>query len=103
MLTPSPLGGRGRPLGVETEEHGVAIGEKGLDRLLGPERYVFALIVLDDQVEPGGAVVEPQSQLGFRECSRRRKPRLNLGNLLREILRARGIPRREPQAGNLSG
>ena len=65
LLPPPALGGLGRALGVEAEEHGVAVGEELLDRLVGAERDVLALVILDDQVEPRGAVVEPELQLGL--------------------------------------
>ena len=50
----------GRPLGVEAQQHGIAVGEELLDRLVRAQSDVFALVVLDDQLEPRGPVIEPQ-------------------------------------------
>ena len=99
LLLPAPALGRvGRALGVEAEEHGVAVGEELLDRLLRAERDVLALVILDDQVEPRGPVIEPEVQLGLGQRAGHRLARLDLGDLLGQVLGALRVGRRQPQA-----
>ena len=59
---------------------------------------MLALVILDDQVEPRGAVIEPELQLGLGERARHRLARLDLSDLLRQILGAFRVGRRQPQA-----
>ena len=100
LLPPPAFGGIGRALGVEAEEHGVAVGEEFLDRLLAAERDVLALVILDDQVESRGAVIEPELQLGLGQRARHRLARLDLRDLLRQVLGGLRVGRRQPQAGH---
>ena len=101
FLLPAPaLGEVGRAFGVETEQHGIAIGEEFLDGLFAAERDVLALVILDDQVESRGAVIEPELELGLGERAGHGLARLELGDLLREILGALRVGGRQPQAGH---
>ena len=102
LLPATSFGGFGRALGVEAEQHGIAIGEELLDRLLAAERDVFALVILDDQVESRGAVVEPKLQFGLGQRARHRLARLELRDLLRQVLCALRVGGRQPQAGYLA-
>ena len=94
LLPPPPLGRVGRALGVEAEQDGVAVGEELLDRLVGAERDVLALVILDDQLEPRGAVVEAELQLGLGQRAGHGLARLDLGDLLGQVL---GAMRRRPR------
>ena len=99
LLPPPAFGGLGRALGVETEQHGIAIREEFLDGLLAAERDVLALVIFDDQVESRGPMIEPKLQLGLGQRARHGLARLELGDLLRQVLGAFRVGGRQPQAG----
>ena len=104
LLTPPPVGRRGGAVGVEAEEYGVAVGEEGVDRpVLGPERDVLPLVILDDQVEPPRPVVQPQLQLGLGQRAGRRLAGLDLRDLLGQVLGAGRVGRRQADPGDPPG
>ncbi len=104
LLLPTPSLDRvGRALGVEAEQHGVASGEEFLDWLVGTERDVLSLVVLDDEVEPRRTVVEPQIQFGLGQRARGWLARLDLRNFLGQVLGAGRVGRRQAQPWNLAG
>ena len=83
FLLPAPAFGRvGRALWIQAQEDGIAVGEELLNRLVGSEGDVFALVILDDQLESGWPVIEPQGELGFGQGAGHRLARLDLGDLL---------------------
>ncbi len=102
LLPPPAIGRAGRALGVEAEQHGVAAGEEFLDGLVGAERDVLALVVPDDQVEPRRAVVEPELQLGLGQRARGRLARLDLRDLVGQVLGAARVGRRQSEPRHLA-
>ena len=94
------FGGIGRALGVQAQEHGVAIREELLDRLLRPQRDVLSLVIFDDQIEPRGPVIEPELQLGLGKRARHGLARFDLRDLLSQILGGVCVGSRQPEAGH---
>ncbi len=103
LLAAAALGRVGRAFGVEAEQDRVGVGEERLDRLVGAEGDVLALVILEDQVEPGRAVVKPELQLGLGQGPGGRLAPFDLGDLLGQVLGAGRVDRRQAEPGDLPG
>ncbi len=99
LLSGEAVAGRCADGHVQTQPDRIAVAEELADRLFSTEGDMLALVVLQEQVELVALVIEVEVQIGLGQRGGQRLTRLQLQDLLGQVLGGACIGGRQAQAG----